>query len=586
MTSFGQGGEVLTSRGKLDDLRERLESLDSLDLTPQERSSTLRSLCDEILALAESTHAELANRESDLQLLFDVNNRMVSILDLETLGEEIVDVVTVRMDLERCSLFLHDPKIQGYRLVAARGMDPALIGKIVVQPGEGIVGRVIETRKSLLLKDIEKESGFRKKSAAEYSTRSLLSVPLEMSGQVIGVINVNNKKNGTVFTEADRRLLETLSGTAAIALVNARLYDRTVQAMTYIQNIIENITWGILVVDRTGHITLCNKTTLNLVPTQDTSYQGRRLGEVFCPSFRVHLEEVFSRVWREGMVLNYELVMQDDLGRERALGITGSVLRDQNQEIIGALVLIQDLAQLRELEHLRHLDRMKTNFVACVSHELRTPLTSMIASIALLEGKTVGELNAQQMKLLSILSRNSQRLLALINDILDLSRLESGRVTLDLESIDLNEVVKRCTDSLTALANDRHVHLDTCKYEGERVLADGRRIEQVLVNLVGNALKFTPAGGNVAISAEARNGGIEVSVKDTGIGIPADQIEKVFQKFHQGEDTMTRTFAGTGLGLAISKHIVEMHGGRIWCESEPGKGSTFSFIIPQPIQNN
>lgn len=544
----------------------------------------LESLCREILAEAESKGGLLAERESDLELLFEINNRIVSNLNLQSLVNVIVEVVTRHLNLERCSLFVHDIEESVYRLEAAEGMDPSLVGSVTVQPGDGIVGKVIQSGETLLLKDIEQDPEIGKKSDPTYSTHSLLSVPLVVGTEVIGVINVNNKLNGQVFTESDKQLLETLATSASIALVNARLYQRTLQHMMYVRNIVESIPLGILVLDRTGHITLCNRSTLSLVRVEDRHYEAKRLGEVFDPNVRAHLEEVLSRIWREGLIQNYEVVVEFDTAKDRALSLSGTVLRNHDQEIIGALILLQDLAQLHELEHLRHLDRMKTNFVATVSHELRTPLTSMIASISLLESKAMGDVNDAQMNLLAILSRNSKRLLNLINDLLDLSRMESGKVTLEMEEMDFNDIIDKCVESLGQLAAERKVDLVANPFKGDTIHADPTRVEQVVVNLVGNALKFTPEGGKVTVHSEERHGGLMVSVQDTGIGIPPDQVDKVFQKFHQGEDTMTRTFAGTGLGLAICKHIVEMHGGKIWCESESGKGSTFTFTIPAEDQ--
>lgn len=565
-----------TQLDRLADLKARLDQVES-----RAETNDLETLCRETLEFAENAQRLLDERLADLGLLFEINNRIVSNLNIQSLVEVIVDLVTRHLDLERCSLFVHDIRDHSYRLEAARGMDPELVGKVTVQPGEGIVGKVIQNGETLLLKDIERapEIG-KKKSDPVYTTNSLLSVPLVVGSDVIGVINVNNKRNGEVFTESDRQLLETIASSASIALVNARLYHRTVQQMLYVQNIVESIPLGILVLDRTGHITLCNKSALILVHVQDRHYEAKRLGEVFDPNVRVHLEEVLSGVWREGIVQNHEVVVEFETARDRALSLSGTVLRNQDQDIIGALILMQDLAQLHELEHLRHLDKMKTNFVATVSHELRTPLTSMIASISLLESKAMGEVNDAQMNLLAILSRNSKRLLHLINDLLDLSRMESGKVTLEMEEMDFNEVIDKCVESLGQLAHERQVDLKADRYEGGPIVADPKRVEQVLMNLVGNALKFTPEGGSVTIDSNTRDEGLVVAVKDTGIGIPPDQVDKVFQKFHQGEDTMTRTFAGTGLGLAICKHIVEMHGGKIWCESEAGKGSTFTFTIP------
>lgn len=229
---------------------------------------------------------------------------------------------------------------------------------------------------------------------------------------------------------------------------------------------------------------------------------------------------------------------------------------------------------------LKEVDRMKTEFFSLMSHELRTPLTSIREGTNLfLEGKG-GEVTDKQRKLLTIVAEESNRLIRLVNSLLDLSRLEAGMVPFHFTEYDLPPLINRTLDELTPLAESRGIRLEKDIGEVPRVAMDSERIRQVLRNLLGNALKFTPHGGSVRVEAQLTADGLRVSITDTGPGIPREHIGSIFEKFRQVSPADSRRLEGTGLGLAIVKHIVHAHGGSIWAESEAGHGSTFIFVLP------
>lgn len=243
------------------------------------------------------------------------------------------------------------------------------------------------------------------------------------------------------------------------------------------------------------------------------------------------------------------------------------------------------LFAFRDVTREREVDRMKSEFIATVSHELRTPMTSVKGALGLLLGGATGPVPDAQRELLTIAQNNTDRLIRLINDILDLSRIDAGRFELTRQPISVAETIEASVRELDAFRaqRDMHVTVDIAP-DLPPVDGDPDRVGQVIVNLVGNALKFTEPGGSVTVgAAPAPEGGILVSVADTGPGIPADQIEHIFQRFHRVAGETARK-GGTGLGLAICKAIVEEHGGRIWVESELGKGSTFCFTLPAAAQ--
>jgi len=230
---------------------------------------------------------------------------------------------------------------------------------------------------------------------------------------------------------------------------------------------------------------------------------------------------------------------------------------------------------------LRRLDHVKSDFISMVSHELRTPLTSIKnASQLVLSGKT-GAINADQERFLQMALRNINRLTGIVNDVLSLSKLESGKLAFHLSELDLGPVLRHVVSTFTPEAESHSLTLSSVVSTSlPEVLGDQDRIEQVLCNLLSNALKFTPAGGSVTVSADAGSETVVIRVADSGIGMSVDDQERAFDRFHQAGDPLTRTSKGTGLGLSIAKEMVHAHGGRIWVESELAKGSCFCFELP------
>ncbi len=254
-------------------------------------------------------------------------------------------------------------------------------------------------------------------------------------------------------------------------------------------------------------------------------------------------------------------------------------------------VKLKDFADQLERanQELRKIDAMKSEFVSVASHELRTPLAAIKNAVQLMLSGRTGEINENQEKFLSMAERNINRLTNILNDLLNLSRIESGRIELKFENIELKEIVELTASSLRPHADGKSIQIEVEIPESlPAIYGDHGKIEQILTNLIGNSIKFTPDGGKVLISAEPlshdKKGGyghmVAISVKDTGIGIPVGHLDAIFEKFHQVEGSLQRSVSGTGLGLAITKGLVEAHQGKIWVESEVGKGSTFIFSLP------
>jgi signal transduction histidine kinase len=253
-----------------------------------------------------------------------------------------------------------------------------------------------------------------------------------------------------------------------------------------------------------------------------------------------------------------------------------------------AAIAIENVRLFEEIQdksrQLEIASQHKSQFLANMSHELRTPLNAILGYTELMTDGAYGEPSEKMMGVLKRLEANGRHLLGLINDVLDLSKIEAGQLVLELSDYCVQDIVQTVRSTLEPLAADKKLGF---RVEVARQLpsgrGDGRRLTQVLINLVGNAIKFTDAG-EVAIKAEANNGSFHVSVRDTGPGISVADQAKLFQEFQQADNAITRKKGGTGLGLAISKRIIEMHGGKIWVESQPGQGSTFAFTLPVRVE--
>ena len=240
---------------------------------------------------------------------------------------------------------------------------------------------------------------------------------------------------------------------------------------------------------------------------------------------------------------------------------------------IGAVVVFRDVTQRREV------DRMKSEFVSMVSHELRTPLTAIRGSLGLIAGGALGELTAPAGRMVDIALVSSERLARLINEILDIERIESGMLSMDLGTYRARDLIDLAVGQVQVIAEDAGVRVRLGRTDGE-VYADADRVVQTLLNLLSNAIKFSHRGGQVLVEAEPRGGFVEFAIRDNGRGIPEDKLDSIFFRFEQVDSSDAREKGGSGLGLSISRSIVERLGGRIWALNNSGPGATFLFTLP------
>jgi signal transduction histidine kinase len=239
----------------------------------------------------------------------------------------------------------------------------------------------------------------------------------------------------------------------------------------------------------------------------------------------------------------------------------------------------------RDITHQVEVDRLKSEFVATVSHELRTPMTSIKGYVEVLLMGAAGELTEQQASFLQVVKTNTERLNILVNDLLDVSRIEAGKVTLSIQPLDLAAIAHEVVQEQMRRSEEDEkpitISLDT-EPDLPRVPGDMERVHQIMANIIGNAYNYTHPDGQINIQIHKEGGDVQVDVKDTGIGITPEEEKRIFERFYRGEDPMVLATAGNGLGLSITKQLIEMHHGRIWMESKgvPGDGSTFYFTLP------
>jgi len=234
------------------------------------------------------------------------------------------------------------------------------------------------------------------------------------------------------------------------------------------------------------------------------------------------------------------------------------------------------------LEEVKIISKRKTDFISSVSHELRTPLTSIKGYASILLTGKLGDMPSEIKERLDKINRHSDELAHLVNDLLDIARIESGRMIMKKEALNLKGIVEEVLDLLSVQLKERQVESSfNIPEEANAILADRSQIERVFINIVGNALKFTPAQGKISIMAHKLDGAVQLDISDTGCGIPEEAQEKIFEEFYRVDNAINQEVKGTGLGLALVKHIIEAHNGKIWVKSKVGSGSTFSFTIPQ-----
>jgi PAS domain S-box-containing protein len=346
-------------------------------------------------------------------------------------------------------------------------------------------------------------------------------------------------------------------------------YNRTLSEKKQTDAVIRSVAEGLLVVDAQGKVVMMNPAAERLLGVVRKDQIGKPIDESLKEEQLLSL--VKNSKGKEGKEI--ELVSQNN-ETSKTIRASSAVIENENGQTVGMVSVLSDITKQKEI------DRLKASFVANVTHELRTPLVSIDKAINFL--LTGSGFNESQQQFLSIASRNCKRLSLLINDLLDLAKLEAGKMNVQLGPNSIEKVIADSIEGLNAWATAKSVTLaNKADTNLPQVKIDPDKIVQVLNNLIGNAIKFTPTDGTITVNAKTNNDNqVVVSVQDTGVGIAQNELSKVFDKFYQTGERVATDVSGTGIGLSIAKEIVQLHGGRIWVESQDGQGAKFSFTVP------
>jgi PAS domain S-box-containing protein len=527
--------------------------------------------------------AELAQLRHKITLFADLTRRIAATLDPSDLLREVVDAACQITGARYGALGVFDAsgKIQEFITLGVSEEERDAIGDPPV--GHGLLGLLQKSQEVVRVADLgkhESSSGF---PANHPPMKGFLGAPVRYEGQPLGNLYLTGKEGDVEFSEEDERMLLLLADQAAIAIHNASLHAAAEDERSRLRILVETSPVGVLIVDKgRGGSRFVNKEAARLLGGALTA-EGEALSEhvrhgTYTKRDGTPYESEdlpLSRALEHGeRVTAEEFFVELEDGTIIPAITNAAPVFDSEGEISGAIATIQDISPLEELERLRN------EFLGMVSHELKTPLTAIKGSAAMALG-TKRLLSADEAnELFGIIDEQSDRLRDLVDNLLDVTRIEAGTLTVSPVPIELTTVIEEACSTLARSAGTHQVERPALA-DIPPVVADPRRMAQVLNNLLSNAAKFSPEGTPIVIEASLISGMVTISVRDGGRGFAAGHAESLFAKFMQLPDEHGSVSHGHGLGLAICKGIVEAQGGRIWAQSSGlGEGSTFTFTVP------
>ena len=548
--------------------------------------------------------AELQREQRNTETLLRILTEVSASLDLDRALSRTLALLNEAIGAEQGTIMLLNVENNTLQFKAGYGYasgetpsgTPVSGGKpFTLRVGEGLAGWVVKNRQPTLVEDLLKDSRWVVSPHSSSQHRSAIVAPLIVGEVVSGAIMVFHRQVG-FFTEDALSMVQAIGSQVAISINNSQLYElirdqaerlgsmlRSQQVEASKQTaILEAVADGVLVTDFKNQINFVNGSAEKILNIETANAMGQPL-EMFSGLFGKP-----TQTWTQTIHSWSEDPGEHQPGDTYAEQITledGRVLLVHLAPVIWKKEFLGTVSIFRDITHEVEVDRLKSEFVATVSHELRTPMTSIRGYTDILLMGAAGALNDNQKHFLDIVKTNTERLNTLVNDLLDISRIEAGRVTLSLQALDLREIANEVISDVLRRSQEENkpmqVKVDAPR-RLPRALGDMERVRQILGNLVDNAYHYSHADGQIVVHMDHKNGSVLVDVKDNGIGIPIEAQERVFDRFYRGEDALVLATPGTGLGLSIVKQLVEMHNGKIWLKSSgiPGQGSTFSFTLP------
>lgn len=510
-----------------------------------------------------------------------------SLSELEEMIKRLMVRTSMLLQGEKCIFMLYDE--DDGELVAAKpalGFNDAEVKAFRVPVTKGISGEVFRDQKPVILYDAVNDPRTIRENVALLKITNGVCVPLivekrdedtnkVLERRVIGVLWVFNQRLGNVFVQEDVNLLSRYAHNLASVVASAKMYREIIEEKEELEHVIESVYAGIVMVHQNGRVMQMNSSARAMFGVD----QNERLtGDYVTLIKNDAVQQIIAKSLEEADELQEEITLMPpgEEDNERIYQVQTALVRGEDQSVMGIVAIFNDITEIRSIE------RMKTAFVSTVSHELRTPLTSIKGFICTLLQDVDGFYDAETVhEFYVIIDQECDRLTRLISDLLNVSRIEAGRA-LDLNPgpVNLPDVVSKVVAAQKSYTN-KHEFSVQLEDDLPTIVADNDKVDQILTNLTNNAVKYSPKGGIITVSGKQSNGVIQMAVTDQGMGIPKEHIEKLFDRFHRIDNRDTRKVGGTGIGLYLVKHLVEAHGGRIWVESEEGKGSSFIFELPK-----
>ena len=605
---------------------------------PEKLIRNLWTLCGQAAIAMENLRLleETRRRARELEAINEIGRTISSVLDPQALMRQIVDITQSRFGYYFVGIFLTEGRHLVFEDGSAVGTSLLRLpsrGITMEIDRPGIVTDAARTKQPVVVNDVISDPRFI--TVPELSaTRAELAVPIEVKGQVIGVLDVQSDRSDA-FTPSDVLLMTSLASQAGVALENARLFAETEAEARRRALISEVLQVAATTMDpyellRRAAAAISRQLEMpTFIMEWEPDAEALRLitwrnadgAEIPLPRSDVRMSRQQAPPMVEAVFRTDVTVLRDIphmatgqmvpvarqwgfmdgalaplIIRGQPLGLLGlgrppghPPIDEGEIELLrivaGNLSVAWENARLYQeavetAERLKEVDRLKSQFLANMSHELRTPLNSIIGFSRVILKGIDGPITEQQRQDLEAIFNSGQHLLGLINDILDISKIEAGKMELAFEPTNLQEIIRGVMSTAIALVKDKPIELQqSVPADLPTVIADNRRIRQVLLNLVSNAAKFTDQGF-IRVEAKVEGDNVVISVSDSGIGIPPEKLPHIFEAFTQVDASPSRKYGGTGLGLTISRSFIELHGGRIWVESEMGKGSTFIFTLP------
>ena len=552
------------------------------------------------LRVAERTRA-LHEESSRVKILLRITSELAASLDQDRVLNQALNLVDEVINATEGAILLIDHETGELIFRAALGSEIPLSPKgrpSGLMRDQGLAGWMIENRSAVIVHNTQEDPHWINRPSSSQH-RSVLGVPLISNEEVIGVLMLFHTEPNA-FTRQQLDLVEAAAIQVANAINNASLYqlifDQAEQLGSMLRSeriekanrvaILESIADGVIVADGEHRITLVNMPATAILEIPREKLMGKPVNEFlglyshFDDSWIQAIDEWASHADRieQGTFLADRLRIE-----EKVVSVHLSPVLSENQ-FYGTVSIFRDIT--REVE----VDKLKSEFVSTVSHELRTPMTSIKGYADLMLMGAAGEMSEPQSRYLQVIKNNADRLHMLVNDLLNISRIETGKTTLDLRPLDVTQIIEQIVDGHL---RGRIQHESKELTVRTRIMpslplvnADQSRVTQILTNLLDNAFNYTPEHGRIIISVKAENNFVGISIQDTGIGISIENQAKIFDRFFRAEDEAVQRVPGTGLGLAIVRSLIEMHGGQLEVHSEPKAGSTFMVKLPAVLEDS